>query len=312
MNADDIVALVVDDDQGSLDHRMELLEACGFSAIGAATAEEAIRKFENTRVDIVVTDIRLSPGVGNDRSGVDLARAVRKRDPNVPIIGYSAAFSEVDLKAEEWDVFSRRFPKGSISPREILGFVTDWKMLAAQYCMLRPRRKYNHLELLRVSGKPLFLYSTNTLLAFRIGRDFFGDEHYVWCTPEVDSSSKSKYDATVPPSSSPMKLYHALAEAVRMGDLHCDKISANRQGILKGAQIRRACGDITSDQLTEIERIVHLAGLQDFEPLMYIIPIDKVAHLLKKVPVDQRAALFSSEYIIERLPRKCFEYLTFF
>jgi hypothetical protein len=54
----------------------------------------------------------------------------------------------------------------------------------------------------------LLLYSTNTLLKFRIQEDY-RHEHYVWCSPAFEAAKLSRYalGATTPPSSDPVSIY---------------------------------------------------------------------------------------------------------
>ncbi|RFP26061.1 hypothetical protein D0T25_01765 [Duganella sp. BJB488] len=64
---------------------------------------------------------------------------------------------------------------------------------------------------------------------------------------------------------------------------------------------------INADQLKEIQELVRSAQPDNFKPLMYVIPGEPVAALLNFVPLEQRASLFSEEYIIENLPRNLFD-----
>jgi hypothetical protein len=156
---------------------------------------------------------------------------------------------------------------------------------------------------------PLLLYSTNTLLAYRIGRKYYGDEHYVWCTPHFDPRKESRLDATVPPSSSPAEIYRGLFEDVQRADLHSAKIEENRAGIASGVELKWDSGVISTDQAIEILKIVEAAGCQDFRPLLYVIPHALVKPMLREVPLEKRASLMSDEFVIDRLPRRFFDVL---
>ena len=52
---------------------------------------------------------------------------------------------------------------------------------------------------------------------------------------------------------------------------------------------------------------VKSADIRDFRPLFYIIPFQLVRDRLEPVPVDLRAHPLSVEFIIELLPRDCFD-----
>ncbi len=73
--------LVVDDNDLLCRLTCEILRHEGYRAVPARSAEEALRAFEESTFDLLVTDFRM-PGM----SGVELARAVRDRNPRVPII----------------------------------------------------------------------------------------------------------------------------------------------------------------------------------------------------------------------------------
>ena len=62
--------VIVDDSPAVLRAASDLLEGQGFAVVGvAATAEEALRRVEELRPDVVLVDIDLGP-----ESGFDLAR----------------------------------------------------------------------------------------------------------------------------------------------------------------------------------------------------------------------------------------------
>ncbi|HKV91674.1 MAG TPA: response regulator [Candidatus Angelobacter sp.] len=308
-NADQIVALVVDDSAASLKTRTQLLQASGFTVFGATTFDTALRAVDEEPVDIIVTDINLDPKQPTDKSGIDFARRVRHLNQRIPIVGYSAFFAENELTPTELKVFDTYLPKGAVGIREIAQHISNWRVLAASYRILRKKPSFDPLNLLRPPAPELLLYSANTWLAYNIAQRFFGGRHYVWCTPDFDAEAKPGYTATVPPSSSPKEIYRTLREAVRFNDRHNDKIKANIAGILRGAELWRKAGDITIDQYEEIKATIDRAQIAEFRPLLYVIRRDLVEHMLVQVPVDQKAATLAPEFIIERLPSFLFEVL---
>lgn len=142
-----------------------------------------------------------------------------------------------------------------------------------------------------------------------IAEKYYKAEHYVWCTPIFDARSVAAYGSIVPPTSSPAEIYKNLHEEVRRGDRHSAKISENKAGVLRGATFQNKTGLITADALKEIKALVTQSQIQDYRPLLYVIPFDLVAKLVKEVPVGKRAHPLSWEYTIERLPRNCFDIL---
>lgn len=74
------ILLVEDDPDVALSLRM-LLTLAGHETETVPQAEAALAKFDPLRHDVVITDLRL-PGM----SGLDLAEAIRRREPTQPII----------------------------------------------------------------------------------------------------------------------------------------------------------------------------------------------------------------------------------
>ena len=150
-------------------------------------------------------------------------------------------------------------------------------------------------------------YSSNNWLSYRICQQYYGQQHYAWCAPYFDAGSKLSTHNSVPPSSNPRDIYWNLKHDVDRLDLHSTKIAEIRRGIQKGAAINLKAGTIDQIQYREILDIVRQSQLQDFAPLMFVIPHHKVAALLVPVAIKLRAHPLSEEYIISSLPRDLFD-----
>jgi len=77
--------LVVDDNEMLCRLACDILRTEGYRAVPASNAAEALRAFEEEEFDLLVTDSQM-PGM----SGVELARAVRNRNPHFPVIVMTA------------------------------------------------------------------------------------------------------------------------------------------------------------------------------------------------------------------------------
>lgn len=154
---------------------------------------------------------------------------------------------------------------------------------------------------------PIILYSATSWLAYTIAERYYNGEHYVWCAPVFDPSSPYAHQWHVPPTSSPSEIYKGLVEEVKRRDRHSAKIAQNKIAIIRGASVKRGAGVITKAQEKEIVAIVNAAEIADFAPLLYVIPYQLVSKKLKMVPVAERAHPLSTEFIIQRLPRRCFD-----
>jgi two-component system response regulator AtoC len=80
-----IKALVVDDERKMRRVLQILLERMGIESIAADSAEEALARFGEEKIDLVLTDLKM-PG----QSGIDLLTQVRAVDPEVPVIVLTA------------------------------------------------------------------------------------------------------------------------------------------------------------------------------------------------------------------------------
>ncbi|WP_155288011.1 hypothetical protein [Enterobacter cancerogenus] len=150
------------------------------------------------------------------------------------------------------------------------------------------------------------LYSTMTTLAYNVNKKFYGDKHYMWCTPYFGSDFKSPH-FTVPPSSSPLEIYNTLKNEVDGVDHHNTKIDLNRRGIRKGASIMLTLGKIDQDTHDEIVYISKHTKDQMFRPLLCVISRLDAVPFYKKVDVKERANPLSHEYILSDLPQSAFD-----
>jgi hypothetical protein len=156
---------------------------------------------------------------------------------------------------------------------------------------------------------PLILYSANTQLAYRINEHFYGQTHFVWCNAFFSATSPRSIDVEMPPSSTPCDICRNYLEDITRRDRHSLSLRTNRVGLQKGMKAKLAERVITEEQYLELEELVSKASLDEFRPLLYVIPFEGVRDLAKPVPPLQRAHPFSPEYKIKRLPRSRFDVL---
>jgi CheY-like chemotaxis protein len=110
--------LLVDDQQTAMNIRQRLLEQYGFTvrlAINSITCLDALEKFA---IDVVVLDYRLNDGV----NGEELARSIRARWPNTPLIMLTGV---MDLPDTARDVVDRVFIKGWNQPQEVIDAIRE-------------------------------------------------------------------------------------------------------------------------------------------------------------------------------------------
>jgi DNA-binding NtrC family response regulator len=73
--------LFVDDHEVLARLSCEILEMQGYRAVSAFNAADALQKFESDKFDLMVTDFRM-----DGMNGLELARKVHDKHPNVPVI----------------------------------------------------------------------------------------------------------------------------------------------------------------------------------------------------------------------------------
>jgi hypothetical protein len=157
---------------------------------------------------------------------------------------------------------------------------------------------------------PRILYSTNTLLAYKISKRYYHDKHFVWCSPEFGSVSLTgELLAANPPSSRPYERYQLLARDVRSGDRHSALAAEQRSGLRTGAIAKHDARVITLRERDEVLVMVDAADLSMLKPLIYAIPFEPVKHLVQEVALADCANVTSLEFKIEALPGDAFDVL---
>ena len=152
------------------------------------------------------------------------------------------------------------------------------------------------------SNKPknTLLYSTNTELAYRIAKEYYNREFYVWCTDSFDAPLQ-------PGTSNPRTLCQRYLDQIIKQDRHAHEIENNKAGILKGAKVKLSCGIITEDQYKEISAKVTFARLEDFYPMIFLINKRAVRGRITIVEPGDAASDNSVEYIVSDLQWNEFE-----
>jgi len=91
--------LCVDDEATPMLLRRFVLEKSGFCVLTAASGQEALQILDRQPVDLVLTDL-LMPGL----SGTELAREVKRRRPELPVVLLSGV-NEIPEDATAADLF---------------------------------------------------------------------------------------------------------------------------------------------------------------------------------------------------------------
>ena len=154
----------------------------------------------------------------------------------------------------------------------------------------------------------ILLYSVSTQIAYRINELFYG-RHFVWCSPVFNSEKLDSMHVykKIPPSSNPFRIYERYKQDVNNGDLHSAMISQNKAGLKKGAIIMLKNGVIDNSDFVRINNMVDSATIDQFSPVIYLIPNKELISRIKLVDVAKVANPLSIEYQIEDLKKDEFE-----
>ena len=86
--------LIVDDEKNYLLVLKELLSGEGYEVVIAQSASEALKIFQETELDLVITDMRM-PGM----TGMELLSYLKEKDLHLPVI-MMTAFGTVEKAVE--------------------------------------------------------------------------------------------------------------------------------------------------------------------------------------------------------------------
>jgi two-component system response regulator CpxR len=103
--------LCVDDNEQSLSHRKIMLETRGYRVASYSRGEDALERFKQGGIDLVVTDMAM-PGL----DGPQLIAAIKSLSPEVPAILISSKVRMYDHESLA-DVF---LAKGMYAPADLL------------------------------------------------------------------------------------------------------------------------------------------------------------------------------------------------
>jgi CheY-like chemotaxis protein len=104
----------VEDDDSIREGFMDLIRRKGFQAIGANTVDQALREIRSMpSIDIVITDMDLHEHGRADTAGETLAKEIKKRRSDLPIVAYTAHDQDDYLSRIDWSVFDFRLEKAA-------------------------------------------------------------------------------------------------------------------------------------------------------------------------------------------------------
>lgn len=142
VGATDVVGriLLVDDEELVRRVLTRILSGAGHTVRTASSAEEALDAIHNEAFDLVVTDLKLPTA-----DGVELLRAVRARDLDVPVV-FLTGQPTVDSAARALEHGAFRYLVKPIAPPDLLKVVTDALRTRSMARAADPMRDRRELE----------------------------------------------------------------------------------------------------------------------------------------------------------------------
>jgi EAL domain-containing protein (putative c-di-GMP-specific phosphodiesterase class I) len=272
-------ALLADDDAILLRTLARLLRRAGFEVVSVESGSKAIAALEAARFDVVVSDVQMPDG-----GGLDLLRAVRRIDLDVPVILITGVPSiDAAAAAIEYGVF--RF---LTKPLDSEGFVKTVEHAARAHALARLRR-----EAFTVSG-------AHPGAADRAGLEVRFEQALegMWMAyqPIVHAGTGALFGvealmrSSEPSIPNPLALLDAADQLGRLGML--------------GRKVRALAATAFAPQHDSVALFVNLHpdDLYDLDLLEVSSPLSLIARRVI-LEVTERASLESSPQLTQRLAR---------
>jgi hypothetical protein len=163
------------------------------------------------------------------------------------------------------------------------------------------------------SPSNLLYYSANSYLSYHINRRFYKGRHYVWVSPVFNPSTLDDMHEwrNIPVSSAPHDVYLNYRDSVNSLDDHSDIIERNKRGLKRGAIKLLADDVIDETQFQFINHMIDNAKINQFRPLLYLIPSHLVHSRIDIVPPSELANPLSMELRVLDLKDGEFDVLEF-
>ncbi len=86
-----VKVMVVEDTPSERELICNYLREGGYEVVSAVDGKDGLEKFEKTRPQLVITDL-VMPGM----SGLEMCRAIKKKEQNVPVIACTSKNTDLD------------------------------------------------------------------------------------------------------------------------------------------------------------------------------------------------------------------------
>ncbi|MDP2682119.1 MAG: sigma-54 dependent transcriptional regulator [Deltaproteobacteria bacterium] len=149
--------LIVDDEKGIRDFLEIMLKKEGYRVSSAPGGEEAMRLFNNSSYDLVISDVRMK-GMG----GVEVLKSIKEINPETVVLmitAYASVDTAIDaMKAGAYDYITKPFKIDEV--KHIIRNALDKKRLETENILLKRELKTKHAfgNIIGTSPKMLEIY----------------------------------------------------------------------------------------------------------------------------------------------------------
>jgi len=157
--------LVVDDEPDFREILAFTFERNGYAVFQAGNAVEAIEVVKKTKIDIIISDIRMPGG-----DGTQLLEEVKKYNPHIPMVIFVTGFTDITLE-EAYDIGVDAIFSKPFDTKVLLAAVE--KMLRSQEDQWRTKRSPREPSLFQINLKYLNVDGAQKAHVLNIGRGGF-------------------------------------------------------------------------------------------------------------------------------------------
>ena len=85
-----LTVMIVDDEESIRDFLGQMVETWGYKVLSASSGHEAFHHFMKSKVDIVISDIKMPDG-----DGMELLEKIREQNKNIPFVCLITGLSDI-------------------------------------------------------------------------------------------------------------------------------------------------------------------------------------------------------------------------
>jgi diguanylate cyclase (GGDEF)-like protein len=265
--------LYVEDDNDTREYVLELLSFYSDNVVSASDGKEALERFNSTKFDIVISDIKMPK-----MSGVELAKNIKEKSPSIPVIMVTA-YQEAEYLLDCIKCSVDGYILKPITAQKIEDVLL--KVAEKLYCDWKNDEYEAHLEEL-VKARTLELELAQEALIDMANKD------------PMTGLYNRRYFNEISSTLLQLAKRNSQSLSLLMIDIDRFKVINDNYGHLVGDEIIKELANIFMELTRESDIVVRFGG-EEFLILLPDTDISGAALIAKKI----RETVYSSELIIE-------------